>query len=178
LLNDTIDSPAEPMVSRRGFLRSFANAGLRHGMKHTGISSEEQTPFVAPGQLLPATSSKTIWPYMPCIDIARCNGCDACARLCPQQAIILHETEGYSCYVLDAKNCTGCRICIDVCDQDAVSLQRWQAQEQREVTLKCGRCSACGALFHAPTDQQLSGRVLCRICSNNNHHQNLFQILT
>lgn len=178
LQNDTIVSPAGPQLSRRGFLRSFANTGLQQGIKLARLSSDEQTPFAAPGQLLPGASSETLWPYLPSIDIARCNGCDACAKLCPHQAIILHETEDYNGYVLDAKNCTGCRICIDVCDQEAVSLQCWEAQEQWEVTLKCGRCSACGALFHTPAEQQLSGRVLCRICSNNNHHKNLFQVLT
>ncbi|KAA3613132.1 MAG: NADH-quinone oxidoreductase subunit NuoF [Calditrichaeota bacterium] len=53
------------------------------------------------------------------IDKIKCIGCMACARKCPNDAIIGDKKEAH--FILDDK-CIGCGVCKDVCRFDAVSV--------------------------------------------------------
>lgn len=177
LLNKETVSPSGIRVNRRGFFRTLASASFEHGMKPVDPSLSEDVFFVPPGRLIPNPSPQTRWPFLPIIDAGRCNGCDACVKLCPHDAIVLDETDAGSCYRLEPTRCSGCSICSDVCEQAAVSVRQWEMQEQYEVGLKGFRCTACGTTFHVPDDHTLAENALCRICLENNHYKNLHQVL-
>jgi NADH:ubiquinone oxidoreductase subunit F (NADH-binding)/(2Fe-2S) ferredoxin/Pyruvate/2-oxoacid:ferredoxin oxidoreductase delta subunit len=51
------------------------------------------------------------------IDSELCNGCMACTKVCPENAITGQKKQPH---VLDAARCIKCGACIDVCQQDAV----------------------------------------------------------
>jgi ferredoxin len=177
LLNEPAGFPSGADVTRRGFLRGFTRAGLRQAGELALSSGAAERAFTPPGALLPDLPGQTLWPWQPVLDAARCNGCDACARLCPHQAIVLEQTEAGIGYRLNPQNCTGCGICRDVCDRGAVRLQQWQPQRRQLLALQQARCSACGAGFHLPREQPLPERGKCRICVQHNHQSNLFQVL-
>ncbi|MCU7803571.1 MAG: 4Fe-4S dicluster domain-containing protein [Candidatus Thiodiazotropha sp. (ex Lucinoma annulata)] len=166
-----------PQLSRRGFLRGILNSSLQHGLELLEPPSDGKNAFVPPGQLLPKSTDSQAWPNLPIIDIRACNGCDACTRACPHQAIQLIESEDRAIYQLNPEACTGCGVCTDICDQRAVTLHKWKEVEQQLVMLEKIKCHSCGIQFHLPSVQ--SGHVgnLCRICSQRNHHKNLYQVL-
>lgn len=164
-------------LSRRGFLGKLASSSVQECAKLITFARDEQAPFQPPGQLFPDTSAKTQWPFLPTIDPARCNGCDACARLCPHAAIVLEQEEGAVGYRLYPASCSGCNICVDVCEQGAVAIHRWEVQQQQELPLDNHVCRACGVSFHTPLADGAGNNVLCRICAHQNHHKKLFQIL-
>lgn len=173
--DSTQEADSGAPLSRRGFLRRFSYTGLQEGLKLAGLSDEMAPAFRPPGQLLPTDNGATRWPFVPQLDAQRCVGCDACARLCPQQAIIL--TTDPPAYAIEARRCNGCAICVDVCERRAVALVRWQPQQQQTLPLHSHRCRACGANFHLPADTEQSAQTYCRICARHNHHRNLFQVL-
>jgi dihydroorotate dehydrogenase subfamily 1 len=47
---------------------------------------------------------------VPQVDAERCQPCGACQRICPVDAIQVHDVA-----LVDAATCTGCGICVDVC---------------------------------------------------------------
>lgn len=51
------------------------------------------------------------------IDNEKCKGCTACARACPQQAIVGEKKKAH--YIIDDK-CIGCDTCRQVCKFDAI----------------------------------------------------------
>ncbi|MDJ0808040.1 MAG: 4Fe-4S binding protein [Gammaproteobacteria bacterium] len=178
LLGKLAGKTAGPPVDRRGFLSGLVNFGIQQGLEHFSLFSDPDTPVTPPGFFLPA-SKAGLWPYLPELDGASCHGCDACAKLCPHQAIDLQTANGQSAYYLNPQNCTGCGICLDVCDQQAVRLSAWRSQNQQALELAEYRCSSCGNPLHIPAEQAQSLRqdLLCRICSQNNHNKNLYQVL-
>lgn len=177
LLKHETVSPGGAHVNRRGFLRSLVGTNAEQGGAQSDLFLPGDAPFVPPGRLIHNPSIQTRWPYLPDIDASRCNGCDACVKLCPHGAIALDKTDNQSCYRLNPKNCSGCSICVDVCEQTAVVLHQWELQKGHIVDLKDACCTACGTPFHVPTDYPLPGNVMCRICSENNHYKNLHQFL-
>ena len=117
-------------------------------------------------------------PCSPVIAAERCEGCDACVRLCPQGVFTFGESaeHGGSGYDIDPARCTGCGLCIDICDVEAVTLERWSRSPQRRLPLDEDSCRACGVQFHMPKGR-LPADGLCRICRRTRHHRNLFQVL-
>jgi NADH:ubiquinone oxidoreductase subunit F (NADH-binding)/(2Fe-2S) ferredoxin/Pyruvate/2-oxoacid:ferredoxin oxidoreductase delta subunit len=51
------------------------------------------------------------------VDADRCNGCQSCARECPQQAISGAEGKPH---VIDQHKCNKCRICLESCEANAI----------------------------------------------------------
>lgn len=165
-----------PVVSRRDFFRRAAAIVSEQAESAPGSVPQEQEPW--PMCLpIPQAGSQALYPFVPILDAMRCNGCDACASLCPYEAILLSQPPAALDlgYELAAARCTGCRLCLDVCDQSAVRLDCDAPQVQIKLSLVNAQCSACGNPFHYP-DVAASPKKTCRICSVHNHHAKLFQV--
>jgi len=164
-------------VSRRGFFRSAVQEPSR---RIEEVLDRAEGRFVPPGSLLPSRSPRDAVPFAPVIDPERCNGCDACARLCPHKAIRIEMEDACPrAYVIAADQCSGCGICMDLCEQDAVSLLCWQPAVRASIPLENHTCHACGVTYHLPyleKDEDSSDR-LCPICRRTNHHRHLYQVL-
>ncbi|MGB5277783.1 MAG: 4Fe-4S binding protein [Gammaproteobacteria bacterium] len=174
--DSAVQSGHASALSRRAF---FGEVMIRsRSLRNELTGPIEEPPFIPPARLLPRIRQKDVVPCVPQIDSTKCNGCDACVSLCPQQAIELHATNRADAlqYRLDAERCSGCGICVDVCNQDAVSIGRWRAQTQFVLLLKTQRCAACGVPFHLPATTK-ARRTSCAICAKTNHASNLFQVL-
>ncbi len=113
-----------------------------------------------------------VTPAAPVIDGDRCQGCDACIRLCPQDVFTLADGR----YEIDAARCSGCGLCVDVCEAAAITLDHWSAPRQRRLALRQARCRGCGVAFHLPVGR-LAADGLCPICARTRHHARLFQVL-
>lgn len=164
-------------VNRRNFFRHAAADIAEQAMKYSSLEDAERATFEPAGCMLPAQHAEDRLPFVPEIDLTRCNGCDACARLCPHEAIGIRETEKEQlCYAIDAQQCTGCGICTDVCEEQAVSVQKWVTPEQRIIILEEAKCRSCNAPFHGPADA-IHDNGLCRICNVVDHNRNLYQVL-
>ncbi len=166
--------PSGSLLSRRNFLRRAAQSSMSAAMDLAG--RDEEKTFLPPGKQLSRTRLDDMVPFVPRIDPTKCNGCHACARLCPQDAISLRISDDHPRYRLDAESCTGCAICLDVCNQKAVSLGHWRPQTQFAVQLKAQRCRACGAPFHSPVIRE-SADGLCFVCTETNHARDLYRVV-
>ena len=173
--NRQLQTFSKPVLSRRDFFRKAAASSMTIGMDLAGLT--EERAFIPPGKILPRTRRNNIIPFAPRIDPTRCNGCNACARLCPQGAITLSDSGDDLHYHLDAECCTGCAICLDICNQQAVSIDHWMPQVQFILPLTAHQCRACGAPFHLPTVKTGSSDDLCVVCLHTNHARNLYQVM-
>ncbi|MEY3218915.1 MAG: hypothetical protein RIT27_272 [Pseudomonadota bacterium] len=168
------DMQSSPKVGFDPSRRFFFKQGLQQGAHHVGETigfleeKIEQLPSSV-GVLLP--EQQGILPFVPVISLGDCIGCDACIKLCPHQAIELEDNN----YLIHAKQCSGCMICVDVCENQAVNIEQWILPETTTISLERKRCQRCGAPFHRPKREQITGE-LCPICLQVNHHQNLFQV--
>ncbi|MEA3409945.1 MAG: 4Fe-4S binding protein [Pseudomonadota bacterium] len=164
-------------TGRRSFLRRVAGRGVAQGMKTAGIGESGDETYRPPSTLLPRASANDVLVCVPTIRPDHCNGCDACARLCPHHAIeIQDEDDRGVAYRIHAERCTGCGICHDACDREAVFVERDIPQTQLRVKLGRGRCRSCGAPYHLPV-AAAGADTLCRICARTNHNRNLYQVL-
>lgn len=64
----------------------------------------------------PAFSCKSLFEYF--ILEGKCNGCGACLKLCPQQAI---HGEPKTPHIIDPEKCVRCGVCQDACPFEAVA---------------------------------------------------------
>jgi NADP-reducing hydrogenase subunit HndC len=78
----------------------------------------------------PACVCKPLFHYL--IDEDICNGCGACKKSCPHEAI---EGHAKSVHRILQDPCTKCGACFDVCPKDAVTKNpnRIETRESREV---------------------------------------------
>lgn len=176
---DALHEAREVQMSRRHFLRGAVRGVAEDRARLTGLTADEAEGALPPGKLLPMSDRRGLAPFFPSIDETRCNGCDACAQVCPHGSIVLErDAAGVpSRYRLDPELCTGCAICVDACDQEAVDIAQWVVQYQHEVCLENTRCRACGAPYHLPVGCSMEEGRLCRICASANHYSKLYQVL-
>jgi NAD-dependent dihydropyrimidine dehydrogenase PreA subunit len=168
----------EGMASRRVLDRRtfFRNAVKAPRERVEAVLDDVEDVFLPPGMLLGDDAGYGHHPYVPSIDPATCSGCDACVRLCPQEAIRLEVEEAQAAYLIDAKRCSNCSLCVDICEQDAVRVDRNCDVTADRVELHRERCRVCGIEFHLPGARGC-GATLCWVCAKTNHHRNLFQVL-
>jgi len=167
--NAPVSLQGGPDLSRRGFLRRMVSIPSESEPDH------RETALMPAGSYLPPADKGDLALFVPEIDTQRCNGCDACLRVCGHAA--LTGERGLSdTYVIDADRCTGCGLCSDICDQDAVRVGRVTAVRQTRIAFAVGKCRVCGIRFHKP---DTGGDVdnLCQVCSRVNHKRNLYQVL-
>jgi len=158
--------------------RSFFRNAVKLPKDRLDAAIKDMTgSFVPPGLYLEGVSQNALFPFVPVIDPERCNGCDACVRLCPQAAILFDGEESESTeFLIHAERCSGCGICVDVCEQNAVAIERLSPELASRITLQSERCRVCGADFHVPA-ARADGDALCWVCRRTNHHRNLYQVL-
>lgn len=167
-------------LPRREFLRGGGQL-LRRQLVVLDPLNLPECRTIPPGQLLPtAKNEEAHWPWSPALDESSCNGCDACTRLCPTDALQLTQDEEnvVTGYQLNPANCIGCGVCAAVCEIDAITVHSWAVSRFRSIDLHEKRCAACGSPFHLPTRNPLSEASSCRICREHKHNRRLFQVLT
>jgi ferredoxin len=172
--------PRGTELSRRKFLRGGGEM-LRQQMVVLDPLNLSECRTIPPGQLLTTPLDDEVhWPWSPRLNENLCNGCDACIKLCPTDALQMSQQEegASSEYRLNPADCNGCGICATACELQAITIHRWSLLKDHTIELAEKRCTACGNKFHLPRHNPLSHDPLCRICSKHNHNSNLFQVLT
>lgn len=103
--------------------------------------------------------------YLRQINGIRCTGCDVCTRVCPQQALRLHQQDQRTFYVVEPGLCDGCGVCVELCEAGAIDMaeKRISARPQL-VELFSRRCRGCHVSFHLPRKPG-EADSLCRICA-------------
>jgi ferredoxin len=85
---------AGPAMGRRSFLRRGLGLAVDQAASAFGLGAAEREGVETVARLLPDTARPcALAPVAPRIDPAACTGCDACVRLCPQQAVRLERVE-------------------------------------------------------------------------------------
>lgn len=164
-----------PVSTRRNFFRDALRTAVNTTRDAAALAEDEPANFTPPTAWLPDTGPDDLFLSVPIIDPSRCNGCDACVRLCPHQAIRLETAGSELHYQTEAQQCTGCGICRDACDQNAIHIDTLATRPQ-PVALAQGRCPACDIRYHLPTGQ-LRPDSLCTICARTRHGRHLYQVL-
>jgi NAD-dependent dihydropyrimidine dehydrogenase PreA subunit len=168
----------ESRASGRGLDRRtfFRNAVEVPRARIEAVIDEIEDVFLPPGMLLADGSAQGLHPFVPSIDPHACSGCDACVRLCPQEAVRIEVEEEQAAYLIDARRCSNCGLCVDVCDRDAVRVDGTCDVAAERVELYEERCRYCGVEFHAPV-AACKGDRLCWVCAATHHRRKLYQVL-
>lgn len=176
---------ADEVITRGARLsrREFLHGGGQQVRRQLVVLDPLNLPecrTVPPGQLLPTTKNEEIhWPWVPTLDESKCNGCNACTRLCPTDALqLMHDEENVATgYQLNPASCIGCGVCAVVCDSHAINIQSGAVSRLQSIDLLEKRCTDCGSIYHLPSRNPLSEASSCHICREHNHNDRLFQVL-
>jgi len=166
----------EAAVTRRSFFSRATRAIVSAASEIAADHASAPADFTPPTAWLPRTGPGDLYLHHPSIDPNRCNGCDACVRLCPHRAIALEQADDGLRYRIDGGRCTGCGICRDVCDREAIAIDSLRAGGETILQLVESRCPVCGSAHHAP-EPALSTDQRCRICARTPHARLLHQVL-
>ncbi len=194
---------------RRYFLKNAAIRAVEYSLgestnPHTsGPWAKKLPPPPEQLQHKQQPAQQLLYPYVPEFDPEHCNGCDACIRLCPHQAITFSDnglgnsstsadttyepdhhdspdsvTESEPAYQITPENCTSCHICVEACDQQpkAIRIKNMSALSTHRITLLSANCIRCGNPFHYPLDNTRQTKQLCPICAITRQRQRLFQV--
>lgn len=159
---------AGPGQTRRDFFRSLL---------HVVASRELPQHWPEAGavdDVLPPAGAGDLVLFAPRIDPARCDGCDACVRICPHGALELAPSA--DAYRIRADACNGCGLCADVCEREAIEVLPQSRLERAEVPLRVQNCRACGAPCHWPVERAEQSPY-CHVCTQVQHTRKLFQVL-
>lgn len=134
--------------------------------------------FRQPAAALPKAASDAMARFAPFFDAAACTGCDACARICPHEAILLTRDEHGLHYATAPHACTGCGLCTDLCQDNAIRVEAFAPAGALRVALEERRCTRCGVPFHEPArgGAETAGDGRCRICRTHCHPVKLFEV--
>ncbi|OCA89271.1 hypothetical protein A8F94_23795 [Bacillus sp. FJAT-27225] len=146
---------AAPSYSRRGFFQKISFEGRR-------LAAESITPVAWQfnHEVFNMTSMfDKISLYETIIDSRTCNLCEACFKLCPNQALSLTE-EGLE---INQSLCNGCSLCTDVCTIGSISVSL-KARQAGKSSLDVARidCSGCGSPFYVWPDEITEECSFCR----------------
>lgn len=160
------DRPAQ--MSRRNWLGSLARPGP--------APAPAAPAAPRPGRVQACDTVRTLAPGGPVlwsvhwID-TRCDGCSACARLCPTGAITLvppAPEAGAPAGLLrfDMGRCTGCQLCIDACAPQALQAARPASGTAavQAATLALIKCSTCGKHYAGVTPNVARTPGVCPAC--------------
>jgi len=50
------------------------------------------------------------------VDIEKCNGCETCVEVCPNESISMVDGHAF----IDPEECLECGICFDECPEEAI----------------------------------------------------------
>ena len=144
----------EPEPARRAFLRRIltvvdASTPIEEPRCAFGVSLAPPGGSLAPMALAAVA---------PTIDTARCDGCDACLRLCPTK--VFDRVDGGIRVTPTA--CNGCGVCLDVCDRAALALDAPAGATTRLFEQEVVACRECG---HAFAREPAATATLCRVCA-------------
>ena len=168
---------AGPAMGRRSFLRRGVGLAVEHAVTAFDLAAAERQALDTAAALLPETDApRALAPIAPVIDPAACTGCDACARLCPQEAIRRETSEGAMAYRVVPARCTGCGICVDVCADAAVRLTEWIPVAPSSIPLMQAVCSSCRAPFHRPVVDAGEAPVRCPVCETRGARDRSFRV--
>ncbi len=157
---------------RRGFFGSLLAQGAQQALGETDTARPPPPARYLP---VPESGRAALYFFVPRIVEESCNGCDACVRLCPREALLYDET--LNAYLIQASDCDGCGLCVDACAERAMVVDAWRELPEPivRVPLRGARCASCGVAYHRPAAQPDGGR--CAVCSQIDHQRNLFQVL-
>lgn len=175
---------AQPPLSRRDFLRTFAAHGQALAAQAVAPDDEPDTGAKRPPRerrrllnvlgRLPATGERFVdaAPFARARVGAACTACGACARACPTGALQLRQGPASFQLTFAAARCTACGACADVCEPQVLRLERGAslgelraagATTAWEGTVH--KCARCGAPFASA-----AGNPLCPLCEFRQNH--------
>jgi ferredoxin len=100
------ETDSDTLSTRRSFLRNLAhNPGA---LVSTTNTAAPEAKLTAPGECLPG-GDDALLPWVVEFDAQCCIGCDACAKVCPQDAIHLNDIP--PAYVLRHRACHNATVC-------------------------------------------------------------------
>ena len=163
-------------ISRRSFFKRAAVEVVEQPLLDEEESAAGPLP---PAKLLKVKPSARRFPFVPLIDVSTCSACDACIRVCPEDALkLINHGGGNKEYQIDAAACSGCQLCVDLCDQNAISVSQWADQTVDTIALHSVPCRRCGVAFNQTVAaDEHSYQDVCGICKKIDHSSNLFQTL-
>lgn len=164
-----VQEPAAYHAAKRGSRGAPARVDSRKRALFTGLFRRSHArPRALPASALAA--------YAPVFDLEKCTACDACARICPDGAL-LRERGAAAGYRIFPELCSGCGLCVDLCNDEAMRLESPAAAAPSFVPLEARHCRACGVSFAwiaaRPRDQQTE----CPVCRKTMRTRQLFQVL-